>query len=442
VGDPAGGARGLVRRLPLPARLRAAGEARALRGARLRGQPLPAAGERGAGLLGPAARRPHPLALRHGGPRAAPPGGAQRAGGAGLELRPLPPRRPDQLPHRLPGAGGGRARGGGEHRAGVEGAAGRGLPPRTRHRRRRERLLRRHPGGGARRAPLSLGLGGRGVRRFRLARGTPVRLPRRHGGRRAAARQPPVRRGGRLAAGAAQHPADGGDAPAHPPAAARGGGEGERRLPARRGRPGDPGAHPRGAAARPDVRHQRLPGAGDERRAGRRRHDDVRGGGGGLRGPQGPPGRGGGPDGPWSEARADAGRGRAPALPGAVLPHLPLPAARGADGGGAAPHPRPARHLHRLPVPRARPLLQRSPLAGADVGDELADGAAGRLGDVLRHALLRAAAVRGRHAAAVPDLALRGGRRPPDAQRDRALRRLAHPGGDHRQPLPVGTWGR
>ena len=72
------------------------------------------------------------------------------------------------------------------------------------------------------------------------------------------------------------------------------------------------------------------------------------------------------------------------------------------------------------------------------VGSELAGGSPVRLGNLLRHALLRAAPVRGRHTHPGPDLALYDGRRPPGAPGHLALRRLAYPRGNHRQPIPLG----
>src|SRR5687768_4716998 len=59
-----------LRRLPFPARVRPPGAAGHVRGARQRRQPLPALRQRRARGLGPRARRPQPLAVRDGGPRA------------------------------------------------------------------------------------------------------------------------------------------------------------------------------------------------------------------------------------------------------------------------------------------------------------------------------------------------------------------------------------
>ena len=78
-------------------------------------------------------------------------------------------------------------------------------------------------------------------------------------------------------------------------------------------------------------------------------------------------------------------------------------------------------------------------LARRRVADELERRAHRRVRDVHGHAVLRAAPVHRRHAAAGAHLALRRRRRPARAPGDRALRRVAHPGRDHGEPVSVAS---
>ena len=210
------------------------------------------------------------------------------------------------------------------------------------------------------------------------------------------------------------------------------------RVPQGSRRPGSRAARSRDPPARPVPPHERLRRPGDERGRGQHGHPDLRRSPEGCEGGEGEPQRDRGQDDRRDQGRVPSGRRRAPPLPDPLVPHLSLRPARDRDRGGSAPHPRPPRDLHRVSLRGEGPLRERPALDRGHVEDELAGRAPLRVGDLLRHALLRAAPVRRRHADPGPDLALHERRRPPGAPGDHALRRLAPPRGDHGQPLPLG----
>ena len=94
-----------VRSVPLSPRAPAGRPARALRGPRLRRQPVSVLRQRAAGVVRPTALRPHALAVRDAGPGAPLARGGQRAGRSRLELGAVSAGRAVQPPHRLPPAG-------------------------------------------------------------------------------------------------------------------------------------------------------------------------------------------------------------------------------------------------------------------------------------------------------------------------------------------------